>query len=242
MPLLGYILQLFHIGKVRETEILLPLISAEAIRSSLIDFTRSHNWTLLNEEPTTERLLYVFRSGQFGFSKEGVQKITVSFFPSSREIKCFIKSESLLGQFYDFGINQKNIESLSFFLNETVKNSDVHQQNAYSPIFFTPKPTVNIMYLLLLLCVLLLIIGSKAIFRLSRTVEPGKVIISFRQYVSDENVQKLMVEFGVINCVNIDKLKPKLFECDTPIGQEDDVAKTARSSPVVESADVLYKQ
>lgn len=241
LPIIGYILQLASVGKSKETEVLLPVISPEIIRASLIDYTRSHNWSLLVEEPTTERLLYVFRSGQFGFSKEGVQKVTVSFFPSEKEIKCFIKSESLLGQFYDFNVNQKNIESLSFFLAETIKHPDVQERTAFTPTFFPPHQIVNVKYWVFLLCMLLLLIGSRAVYNMSRQKVPGKVIITFHSYISEEIATKMLMEFGAIDCVSLDKIKIKSYECNTPIDSEEKVADTARSNAVVQSAEPKYK-
>lgn len=240
IPIVGYLLQMFKVGAFKETEILLPVASAEIIRSSLVDYSRSHNWSLLLEEPTSERLLYVFKAGQFGFSREGSQKITVSFFPTEKETKCFIRSESLLGQFYDFHVNQKNNESLSFYLSETLKHPDVHESTEFTPTFFPSHSTVSIKYWLFLLCSLMLIIGIKTLYSLSRTYEPGKVVISFQPYVTDEIAQKLMIDFGAINCVNTTKVKVKVYECDTPIGEENKVASTARSNPVVNAAQPKY--
>jgi hypothetical protein len=240
IPVVGYILQMMNIGKWKETEVLLPVNSAEIIRSSLVDYTRSHNWSLLLEEPTSERLLYVFKAGQFGFSREGSQKITVTFFPSEKEMRCFIKSESLLGQFYDFNVNQRNIESLSFYLTETLKHPDAPHTNEFTPTFFTSHATVNMKYWLFLLCTLLLIIGIKTLYSLSRTYEPGKVVISFQPYVTDEIADKLMRDFGAINCVNTTKVKFKVYECDTPIGEEKKIAASARTNAVVKSAEPKY--
>lgn len=240
VPVIGYLLQIFKVGVSKETEVLLPVASAEIIRASLVDYTRSHNWSLLLEEPTSERLLYVFKSGQFGFSREGSQKITATFFPSEKEMRCFIKSESLLGQFYDFNVNQRNIESLSFYLTETLKHPEIQQASEFRPTFFTPHSTVNMKYWLFLLISLLLIIGIKTMYSLSRTYEPGKVVISFQPYVTDEIADKLMRDFGAINCVNTTKVKLKVYECDTPIGEEKKVADTARTSAVVSSAQPKY--
>lgn len=240
LPLVGYVLQLAGFGKSKTTELLLPVISPEIIRSSLIDYTRSHSWSLLLEEPTSERLLYIFKAGQFGFSKEGAQKITITFFPTDKEIKCFIRSESLLGQFYDFDINQKNIESLSFFLSETTKHPEIRETTTYTPIFLHSKPSVNIKYWIFLIFVLVIIIGSKTLYKMSRRIVPGTVLISFQPYILDEIAQPLMLDFGAINCRSIDKLKLYIYECDTPVGEEEKIAATARTNPVVESAQPKY--
>lgn len=240
LPLAGYILQNVGIGKTKTTELLLPVISPEMIRSALIDFTRSHSWSLLVEEPTSERLLYVFKAGQFGFSKDGAQIITVTFFPTDKEVKCFIKSESLLGQFYDFDVNQKNIESLAFFLSETTKHSEIPESTTYTPIFLHSKPTVNVKYWVFLVTLLILIIGSRALYTISREVVPGTVEITFQSYVTDDIAQKLMIEFGAINCRSIDKIKTYVYECDAPVGEEEKVAATARSNAVVSTASPKY--
>lgn len=240
LPLFGYILQIGGVGKTKTTELLLPVISPEVIRTSLIDYTRSHNWSLMLEEPTSERLLYVFKAGQFGFSKDGVQKVTITFFPTEKEIKCFIRSESLLGQFFDFNVNQKNMESLSFFLSETTKHPEVSETSTYSSIFLPSRRSVSDKYWIFLVIMLILIIGSKSLYKISRQIVPGAVEITFQSYVTDDVAQKLMADFGAINCRSVDTLKPYIYECDAPIGEEEKVAVAASKNAVVKSAEPKY--
>lgn len=242
LPGILYFLDRFNFGKSKETELLIPNLSVDVIRSLLIEFSRAHSWALLHEDYDSERYIFVFQSGQWARNKDGVQRINITFFPGEREMRCFIRSESKFTQLFDFGMNQKNIEGVSFFLSEETKQdlSQIKLNNTAS--FLTPQPLVYPKYFVVLVSLLILIIGAKAIYSLTRVIVPGRVQITFYDFVSEEISHTLLLEFGAINCINYDKTNINAFECEVPIREEKSVADKARNNPTVQFAAPKYER
>lgn len=241
LPGIGYVLQKFGIGKAYQKELLLPILSAEEIRSYLFDFTRTHKWSLLYEELTNEKILYVFQAGQFGNSRFGAQKVTISFFPSDTEIRCFIQSTSLFGQFYDFGANQNNVESLALYFTEVSKENADERALHKSGSFIISQFPIDPRYWIVLFILLLFVISVKFVYQRSREIIPGKVMITFQRYVTVDVANKLLTDFGGLNCVTYDTQNPSAYECDVPIGDEESIANTAQHNPVVQYAQPKFK-
>lgn len=240
LPGIGYLLQRGGITSLRETELIIPTLPVESIRSLLISFSRAHSWSLLHEDFSDEQYIFVFRSGQWGQTKDGVQMITISFFPTSKETRCFVRSESLFGQFYDFGINQKNNESVAFFLSEETKQ-DIDQLPKENEVpFLSPRPLVYPRYFIILISILVIIIGSRMIYQMTRKIVPGRVEITFKSYVSEEINQNLLTQFGAINCVHINPKIINAFECEVPVGEEHNVVKKASENPAVELSEPKF--
>ncbi len=241
LPGIGYLLEKFGIGKSYQKELLLPIISADEVRSYLFDFTRTHQWSLLYEELTNEKILYVFQAGQWGNSRYGSQKVTISFFPSDQEIRCFIQSSSLFGQIYDFGANQNNVESLSLYFTEISKENADERALHKSGSFIIRQLPIDPKYWIVLFTLLLFVIGVKFIYTKSREVVPGRVQITFQKYVSVDIATKLLTDFGGLNCFTYDPKNLNAYECEVPIGDEETIANKAHENPVVQIAQPKYK-
>lgn len=241
-PLFGFVLGLIGVGSRYESEVLLPGLRLEQVKSLLIFYSRNNTWPLLHQEISEEKALFVFQAHRWGNNKSGIQEITVTFFPDDTGLKGFIRSRSLLGQFVDFGINQKNVEELSFFLSDASKQEYILKQPELSKAGFLPRNVpIDWRYFGILAGLIAMYFLITVTMRLSKVVVPGYIEVRFRQKTAQEGALQWMHESGGINCKSQED-DPLHYICEVPVTQEWDVADKIGSNYAVQYSQPVFKK
>lgn len=191
------ILEQFGVGKSKQSTILLPLASSfEEINNALLLLASQKKWPLLSSQAIEEKYILFFQIGQWGLSISGAQRATIILFKYNGQIAVYITSKSTMGQFSDWGANEKNIKIIKTFLEDTFADNNKKSEilalaQNIKPL--KPKPSINpwfwvITILPSLLVSLFLVIKSQLYLNQIPTVEyQGKKIDAINVIIADKS-------------------------------------------------------
>lgn len=240
-PALGYILQILGVRRERDAELTLTQpISAAVLDTHIAYFAKLHQWALLHKEETAEKVIYLFQVGKWGVKLQGVQEVNATLFFENGTSKVFIKSKSLMGQFIDFGVNQKNVNELSLFLADLSNDPNGTSPRAKA-IFPLKTSVIDYKYWGLILgitCIWFLWTATGAL--IPKHYVSGRIRVIFQKRVPTDILETILQANGAIRCNAIIDEEFPTYECDVPVGDEELVAgQVSRNSAVREAAPIL---
>ncbi len=241
-PAVGYLMQIMGVSKQSDVEITLTdKLPADILDSHIAYFARLHSWSLLHKESSQEKTIYIFQVGKWGIVPRGVQEVNLTLFFEEDRHKVFLKSRSLMGQFLDFGVNQKNIDDMSLYLADLSHDPNGTLKRVKSD--FPAKSAVidNRYWYVALAITIIWLIWTMATWFIPKNYVPGRVRVVFQQRVPDEVSDEILQANGAIRCTHelIDEFPT--YECDVPVGDEPRVADRISRNSAVRSASAILE-
>lgn len=237
-PVIGYVMQQYGMGVLRQAESLLPEMNLVQARTLLLYFSNNAKWPLILERVEDGKATYIFQVGQWGLSMYGAQRVGVILEQQPNGVSVTMESLSLMGQLYDFGKNQKNLDELTVFLTGASTNPPLLEKYLTYQGNFLPKTYVmNLKYFYIIFVLIAFIVASYySSYRDKQSAIAGNVIITFRPGYSDEDMYRWLNDAGAGSCENRPPENLLRFMCAVPVGAEDDVISAAKRNFAVETA------
>lgn len=237
LPLVAHILHLSNVAKRADGEITMTAIfDRDEMDAQIASFARLHGWSLLQKDEEADKTTYVFQIGKWGIELSGAQEINITLFFTDATPRVFVQSRSLMGQFFDRGQNQRNVDTFLLFIADLSANPTAG--SGLRNHTFPPKaPVIDNRYwgIIAVLAFIWLVSNTVSYFT-PKTYVPGRIEVVFKRGVPESVTSVIFRDSGAIRCAVSDSENNLIYECDAPVGEEDRVARALSGYSAVDTA------
>lgn len=131
-------------GASKRVGFFLSSINTDQAKILLGHFSAKQGWRLIKEENQEGVLIIIFQVGQWGLSISGSQRVCLALSQERNGVRGAATSKSTMGQLVDWGANQKNLDNLVAFWEQTFSQPNQLGNLLSQPVFFAQaKSTIN---------------------------------------------------------------------------------------------------
>ncbi len=174
------------VGAAKKTGIFLPGADISHASVLVAGLSSKYKWGLLDEKDFEKGKIFVLQVGQWGLSIKGGQRLTIVLQQEQNGVRGALVSKSVMGQWYDWGANQKNLERAVDFL-ENHLNTRGNGYLLQVPQFAPKKPIIHRNSLILLV---IIVIGGSAAEKLYVYYLQQKALVEMKR-VYNQTVQQI---------------------------------------------------
>lgn len=227
LPVVGFAMDLYGLGIAKHADIYLPNISFDQTKVLLIRFARLYKWRIIEMQEKENERWYELQAGRWGLSIFGSQRVTIIIVPKDTGVECTIYSRSTMGQLFDFGANQRNLEKLTTYLTTEIEKGPVPSQTTET--FRKAKFVIDYRYGLIVVGLIVIqVLGFYLNYKDKERSIPGNLLITFREGKNQEEMYKLLASYEIGSCQNWPPESNRRFLCTVPVGEEEELINKIR--------------